>query len=246
MVHRGRPDGNEFFPGNTKRAPAVHRRDRQRRVAGLPSRTRAEVAGEPASAHAQPSRGDQLPRRRRSRGTVAGTRQRSTDPPLHARSRTASTGCWTAADMANQRGREESGPEPGSGLGEQRGALPGPAEGSSRRGRAVRFLHCPSLKPFTPVEAALALSPSPRPRDNDSHGSSPRQPFQGNNRSLSAVPLNLSFLPAARSLSLALYSTEPFVCFSILAASSQLIPHPPAAASASHSHLNNPKRIQCN
>lgn len=58
MVQRGRPDGNEFFPGNTKRAPAVPRRDRERGAAGLPSRARTEVEGAPASACAQPSRGD--------------------------------------------------------------------------------------------------------------------------------------------------------------------------------------------
>lgn len=83
---------------------------------------------------------------------MAGARQRGADPPLYARSRIASTGGGTAADMADPRGREESGPGPGSGRGEQRGALPGPAEEPSRRGRAGRRGSC----------AVPPRSPSPR------------------------------------------------------------------------------------
>lgn len=115
--------------------------------------------------------------------------------------------------MADPSGREESGTGPGSERGEQRGALPGPAEEPSRRGQAGRRDSC-AASPCSPsprVEAASALAPSPRPRDNDSHGSLPLQPFQGKSGSLSAVLLNLSFLPASLSLSPALYSTEPFI-----------------------------------
>lgn len=87
MVQRGRPDGNEFFPGNTKRAPAVPRRDRERGAAGLPSRARTEVEGAPASARTQPSRGDRplhagggAVRLSLGRGRGARTRRSTLDP----------------------------------------------------------------------------------------------------------------------------------------------------------------------
>lgn len=137
MVQRGRPDGNEFFPGNAKRAPAVPRRDRERGAAGLPSRARTEVEGAPASARTQPSRGDRplhagggAVRLSLGRGRGARTRRSTLDP----------------ASPPRAVGRPQTWRTPAG------GKRVGPAEEPSRRGRAGRRGSC----------AVPPRSPSPR------------------------------------------------------------------------------------
>lgn len=220
MVQRGRPDGNEFFPGNTKRAPAVPRRDRERGAAGLPSRARTEVEGAPASARTQPSRGDRplhagggAVRLWLGRGRGARTRRSTLDPASPPRA-VGRPQTWRTPAGGKRAGRGRARGEVSSGE-RCRARQRNPPDGAGPGGAVLALSLRAALHPGG---GSLDARPLPPPRDNDSHGSSPRQPFQGKSGSLSAVPLNLSFLPAARSLSVALYSTEPFVCFSILAA----------------------------